>query len=80
MDGETLNRLWGVGTRHALFSKTGNWYHQLTRFPGALFDPKGYLFFKTEGDYRSCASLNINQDIWVPNSISSAPGYVRVIP
>ncbi len=79
MDGVTLSRRWKVPVRQALFSTTGNWYHHLTRFPGALFDPKGYLLFETEQDYRDCSSLNIKHDIWVPHGISSAAGYVQVV-
>ena len=79
MNGATLNRDWNVNARHALFSNTGNWYHRLTRFPGALFDPKGYILFETEEKYLACASLNINQDIWVPHGIASAPGYVQIV-
>jgi predicted HNH restriction endonuclease len=79
MDGATLSRRWKVTVRQALYSKTGNWYHHLTSFPGALFDPEGYLFFETEQDYRSCSSLNINKDIWVPHGISSDLAYVRVV-
>lgn len=81
MNGKVLNYSWGVGARHALFSKTGNWYHHLKRFPGALFDRNGYLLFKTEQEYLHCTSLSINfKEIWVPRGISSARGYVRVIP
>jgi predicted HNH restriction endonuclease len=79
MTGETLNRRWNVNARHALFSNTGRWYHQLKRFPGALFDLKGYLLFKTEEEYRICSSLSINQDIWAPHGIASAAGYVQVV-
>lgn len=79
MNGATLSRRWKVPVRQALYSKTGNWYHHLTSFPGALFDPNGYLLFETEKDYRSCRSLNLNQDIWVPHGISSDSGYVRVV-
>ena len=79
MDGRTLNRRWNVGVKHALYSKTGNWYHPLQSFPAALFDLQGYVVFETEAEYRSCVQININQDIWVPHSISSLPSYVRVI-
>ena len=79
MNGATLSRHWNVSVRHALFSETGNWYHHLTKFPGALFDAKGYLLFETEKEYLACTSLNIKRDIWVPHGISSAPGYVQVV-
>ena len=79
MNGATLSRCWNVPVKQALYSKTGNWYHHLIRFPGALFDPNGYLLFETDEDYRSCRSLNLNKDVWVPDGISSDPGYVRVV-
>lgn len=79
MDGITLSRKWNVPAKQAHYSKTGNWYHRLTSFPSALFDPNGYLFFKTEEDYLSCQSLRINQDIWVSRCISSDPAYVQIL-
>jgi 5-methylcytosine-specific restriction protein A len=81
MTGKVLNDNWSVGARHALFSKTGNCYHHLTRFPGVLFDLNGYLFFKTEQEYLHRTSLHISpKEIWVPRGISSAQGDVPVIP
>jgi hypothetical protein len=81
MNGRALNHRWNVNARHALFRQTGNWYHLLTKFPGALFDPKGYLLFETEEDYRACKYINLTKEIWVPNprGISSVPGYVQVV-
>ena len=80
VNGRTLNRRWGVNAEHALYHTGGTWYHQLTRFPGALFDPNGYVLFETEDDFRGCPHLNIVQDVHAPNGISSIPGYVRVEP
>lgn len=79
MNGAILSRRWNVSVKHALFSETGNWYHHLKKFPGALFDSKGYLLFETKEDYLACPSLNIKQDIWVPRGISSATAYVQVV-
>ncbi len=31
--GKYLNELWGIGSKHTLYSHDGSWYHQLTRFP-----------------------------------------------
>ena len=37
-----LKTRWGLsGVRHALYRKTGDWYHRLTKFPGALLDEDG---------------------------------------
>jgi hypothetical protein len=69
---------WNLNVKHALYRRTGNWYHQLERFPGALLDDEGYIRFETEAAYRDCPQLRINQDVGVPKGISSIPGYTRV--
>lgn len=78
--GEKLNEAWGVGARHALFHREGTWYHQLKRFPGALFDDNGYVVFQWEQEFQSCPNLQIGQDVNVDGHISDIPGYVRVPP
>src|SRR5438552_8998426 len=45
LNGKQLNDEWKVNARHALFSRTGGWYENLASFPGALFDPHGYILF-----------------------------------
>ena len=45
--GRRLNLEWGVNAKHALFSRTGETYDNLKRFPGALFDKDGYVFFSS---------------------------------
>jgi len=77
--GRELNLKWKVDAKHALYRETGNWYHQLKEFPGALFDAKGYVIFETEEEYRSCPYLQIGKQIGIPNGISSIPTYVQVI-
>jgi len=79
MNGRTLNNRWNVNAKHVLYSKTGNWYHKLKRFPGALFDKNGYLLFETQEEFFTCEGLSINQDVWVPKGISAIPGYVQVL-
>ena len=77
--GAKLNELWGVGAAHALYIYDGHWYHQLERFPGALFDQNGYVLFRTEADFRECSYLSIGKDVSVPKpGIAQIPGYVRV--
>jgi len=73
-----LNKLWEVGAKHALYSESGNWYHQLKEFPGALFDANGYIVFMSREDYLGCENLRITKDLNIPSGISSIPGYVRV--
>lgn len=77
LSGRYLNDLWAVGALHALYNREGTWYNNLERFPGALFDPDGYVLFKTRDEYRQCSYLNIGKETNVPKGIHSIPGYVR---
>lgn len=79
LSGRELNDLWDVGAKHALYYKDGTWYNNLERFPGALFDPEGYVLFKTEQAYRNCQHLKIAKRTNVPGGIASIPGYVRMV-
>src|SRR5437899_12286442 len=62
-DGAYLNDLWSVKAAHALYIHDGHWYHQLRRFPGALFDRNGYILFATEKEYRANPHLSISKQI-----------------
>ena len=77
MDGKALNELWQVRARHSLYHKDGCWYNNLTDFPGALFDPHGYVLFEKESDYIHSPYLRIAKETNVPGGISSIPGYVK---
>ena len=76
ISGKRLNREWSVGAAHALYHSKGEWYHRLTRFPGALFDPGGYVVFDTAVDFQSCPHLQIGEHVHVPGSIKQIPRYV----
>ena len=76
LDGKQLNDEWKVGARHALFSRDGTWYENLERFPGALFDSKGYVVFKTEHEYRNTPHVLIGKKTNVRGGIASLSGYV----
>jgi len=78
MDGKILNRRWKVNANHALYRETGDWYHKLTKFPGALLDENGYVVFETKELFDDCQFLVIKQDVNVPKGISAIPGYVQV--
>jgi len=78
LNGRELNKKWGVGVRHALYHKDGHWYNNLERFPGALFDPNGYLKFETEQEYKDCSQISVGEETNVHGGISSIPGYIRV--
>ena len=78
LSGRRLNEQWNVGARHALYHREGCWYNNLEEFPGALFDPNGYVVFASEQTYRNSPYLRITKETNVPNGISSIPGYVRM--
>jgi hypothetical protein len=75
--GRALNDQWGVGAAQALYHKDGNWYEPLLRFPGALFDPNGYVLFPNKSEYESCSYIAGGVKIHVPGGISQIPGYVH---
>lgn len=78
LTGKHLNDLFGVGAKHALYSKDGKWYHQLKEFPGVLFDANGYVVLETEKDYLESTDLQIKHDLNIPGGISSMPNYIRI--
>ncbi|MEI2719906.1 MAG: hypothetical protein V9E87_07140 [Gemmatimonadales bacterium] len=79
LSGKGLAKRWHVSVRHALYHKDGCWYNNLERFPGALFDPHGYLLFQTEEKYRQCKQLSIAKQTNVRGgSIQDIPGYCRM--
>jgi len=75
--GKFLNQLWSIGAKHSLYMHDGTWYHQLTRFPGALCDSEGYILFSTKDAFERCPFLRIKQDVGCTGGIQQIPGYVR---
>jgi hypothetical protein len=76
--GRELADRWGVDVKHALFHRGGTFYMHLREFPGALFDPNGYVVFKTEEEFLSSPYLRLYETrLNVSSGISSIPGYVR---
>lgn len=75
LSGRELNKRWKVGAKHALYHREGSWYNNLRRFPGALFDPEGYVFFETERAYRDSLYVRVTQETNVRGGISSMPEY-----
>src|ERR1044071_405352 len=77
--GTYLNELWGVGAAHALYIHDGLWYHQLKRFPGALFDRNGYVVFTTKKEFLKSPHLKIAKRVHIRKpGISGIRGYVQV--
>ena len=82
--GKDLAKSWGLNVRQALYRKTGDWFHQLTKFPAALLDENGYLTFADEQAFHACSHLRVGKDphrhggwISAPNGIKTIPGYVH---
>ena len=78
LSGKKLKKVWRVECEHALYHSDGTFYENLNRFPGVLFDPYGYVMFRTEEEYRSCPYLSIGQKLNVPLGIASIPGYKKM--
>lgn len=76
--GNILREKWSVDAEQALYSRNGEWYHRLKRFPAAFFDANGYILFKTEKDYSENDSLKIGKTVHVKNGISSLTNYIRI--
>ena len=81
--GKELAKRWGLTVQQPLYRKTGDWYHQLKQFPGALLDADGYVIFESEEAFKACPQLRIGKDPkrhggWVDASlgIKAIPGYV----
>jgi 5-methylcytosine-specific restriction protein A len=83
MDAKTksLQAQYAPDTLHALRSEKGNWYHELTQFPGVLFDHSGYIRFESEKDYRKSSYLkhgSSGNQVAVKGGISKIPGYKKI--
>ena len=76
--GKELNVKWSVNAEHSLYREDGKWYHNLKRFPGALFDRDGYVVFNSESEYRNCKYIKHGNEIHIYEGIKSIPQYIRV--
>ena len=79
LNAKTLIRDWRVDVLQGRYHWEGTFFENLSQFPGALFDTKGYLVFKNDRDYSSSPYLNIGEKLNVPRGIASVPGYKRVV-
>lgn len=78
--GNNLNKEWKVGAQHALYHQHGKWFMPLRRFPGAYFDPNGYVLFDTKTEYENSPYVDIGERVNIRQGIYSMPGYVRERP
>ncbi len=85
-DGKALAEFYKIPVRAAYYHLDGNWYWNLTQFPGAYFDANGCVVFDTEQDYLRCVWLTIGpQNTGVRGkdagmSIADIPGYQKLDP
>ena len=71
---------WNKPVAQARYSDDGHWYALLNRFPAALVDANGYLYFESEHEYESSPHLALGKLISVRKpGISAVPGYVRML-
>ena len=84
--GKNLAREKGLEVQQALYRSSGDWYHILELFPGALLDANGYLHFSSQNEYEIFVEgnelLGVNQyrdtnTLTVRGGISKFPGYLR---
>jgi len=75
--GNHLNRLLNINANHALYSKTGDWYHIFKSFPGVLFDHRGYIIFQSEKEYYSHPRLRITERLNIKGGIVQLSGYKK---
>lgn len=77
MNGRRLNEVLGLNAKHSLYRSDGKWYHNLTSFPGILFDSEGYIVFKDKNSYDTHPNLTHNANsLHVTPCISRLAGYI----
>ncbi len=74
--GSSLARSEGLSVSQALYHCGGTFFGVGTRFPLALFDPKGYVIFSTDDSYRNSPSVTVMKRTNIPKGISKIPGYL----
>lgn len=81
---KSLVRTHDIRVEHALYRRTGNWFHILRYFPGALLDEFGYLKFNSQTEYKTfladevCIGVKQNTEtntLTIRQGISSHPDY-----
>jgi hypothetical protein len=81
--GRKVQREWSIPALQTRFHKNGNFYMPLTKWPGALADPAGYIVFQNEDDLKKCPTFcyyglgSVNLRIGMRGGIAQLPNYVR---
>jgi hypothetical protein len=76
--GRVLSHKYSIGAKQSRYRETGDFYECLTKFPGALWDPDGYVMFETKEHYDRSPYLQIGVKLHVPGGIAAMPSYVRI--
>lgn len=77
MIGKDLIKILDIEAKQALYREDGKWYHNLTKFPGVLFDKGGYVIFSNKEEYHANSNLQIKQDLHIKNGLSSLVEYIH---
>lgn len=77
--GAQLNRKYRLGARHALYHKDGSFYERLTRFPGVLCDPRGYVRYESAQQFEQDSQLSVGDKVNIHRSLASHPRYKRFV-
>jgi len=68
-----------IVAKHGVYSRLGDFYHKLEKWPGAVYDFDGYVIFNTKEDYTASKFLRISptsNSVHVIGSLKEAPGYI----
>ena len=75
---KTLANQWNVKAQDVRYHRDGHFYENVRNFPAALFDPNGYILFRTEAELRGVQRVKIGKKTNVRGGILSIPGYKRM--
>ncbi|MDT0676468.1 HNH endonuclease [Autumnicola musiva] len=70
-----MQKILKLEVSQALYRQDGKWYHNVQKFPGALFDENGYVIFNEENEYLNNPLLQIKKDLHVVGGINNLPTY-----
>ena len=83
--GKQLAKSHGINVVQALYRKSGDWYHVLKEFPGALLDESGHILFGSLVEYDAFIENGQNDGVrqnrdtntlTIKEGISACDGYV----
>ena len=75
--GRELNSRYRLGLQHALYHQDGTFFETLRKFPGGLLNPRGYVRYDSEEQFRGDSRIKIGRKVNVPGSISTHPRYQK---